>query len=81
MVASVPEGDDKPIKYPAIFLIANAVVLNKTDLLPYVKFDSKRFREAVRGMNRKLDIFEVSCTTGQGIERWIGWLLAHMGQG
>ncbi len=80
VVASVPEGDDKPIKYPAMFLIANAVVLNKTDLLPYVKFDSDRFREAVRGVNRKLDIFEVSCTTGDGIDRWVSWLLSQMGR-
>ncbi len=80
VVSSVPEGDDKPIKYPAMFLIANAVVLNKTDLLPYVKFDSGRFREAVREINRKLDIFEVSCTTGQGIDRWISWLISQMGR-
>ncbi|HEY41786.1 MAG TPA: hydrogenase nickel incorporation protein HypB [Dehalococcoidia bacterium] len=80
VVSSVPEGDDKPIKYPAMFIIANAVVLNKTDLLPYVKFDSDRFREAVREINRKLDIFEVSCTTGEGIERWTSWLLAEMGR-
>jgi hydrogenase nickel incorporation protein HypB len=80
VVSSVPEGDDKPIKYPAMFLIANAVVLNKTDLLPYVKFDSDRFREAVREINRKLDIFEVSCTTGRGIDRWISWLLNEMGR-
>ncbi len=80
VVSSVPEGDDKPIKYPAIFLIANAVVLNKTDLLPYVKFNSGKFREAVRDVNRKLDIFEVSCTTSQGIDRWTSWLLAEMGR-
>ena len=81
VVSSVPEGDDKPIKYPAIFLIADAVVLNKTDLLPYVKFDSGKFREAVRGVNRKLDIFEVSCTTNQGIDHWTSWLLAQMERG
>ena len=80
VVSSVPEGDDKPIKYPAMFLIANAVVLNKTDLLPYVRFDSGKFREAVRGVNRKVDIFEVSCTTGDGIDQWISWLLAQMGR-
>lgn len=81
VVSSVPEGDDKPIKYPAMFLIASAVVLNKTDLLPYVKFDSDKFRKVVREVNRKLDIFELSCTTGQGIERWTSWLLAEMGRG
>jgi hydrogenase nickel incorporation protein HypB len=80
VVSSVPEGDDKPIKYPAMFLIANAVVLNKTDLLPYVKFDSGRFHEAVRGVNRKVDIFEVSCTAGRGIDRWVSWLLSQMGR-
>ena len=62
-----------------MFLIANAVVLNKTDLLPYVKFDSDKFSEAVREVNRKPDIFEVSCTTGQGIDRWVSWLLTEMG--
>ena len=81
VVSSIPEGDDKPIKYPAMFLIANAVVLNKTDLLPYVKFDSGKFSEAVMGVNRKLDIFEVSCTTGDGIDRWFDWLLGEMGWG
>jgi hydrogenase nickel incorporation protein HypB len=81
VVSSVPEGDDKPIKYPAMFIIANAVVLNKTDLLPYVRFDSDRFRKAVSDVNRKLDIFEVSCTTGEGIDRWTSWLLAEMGKG
>ena len=80
VVSSVPEGDDKPIKYPAMFIIAHAVVLNKTDLLPYVKFDSNRFREAAREVNRKPDIFEVSCTTGDGIDRWTYWLLAEMGR-
>ena len=80
VVSSVPEGDDKPIKYPAMFLIANAVVLNKIDLLPYVKFGSDKFSEAVREVNRKPDIFEVSCTTGQGIDRWVSWLLTEMGR-
>ena len=80
VVSSVPEGDDKPIKYPAMFLIANAVVLNKTDLLPYVKFDSDKFREAVKSVNRKVDVFEVSCTTSQGIDRWVSWLLSQMGR-
>ena len=80
VVASVPEGDDKPMKYPTMFLIANAVVLNKTDLLPHVRFDSGKFREAVRGVNGKPDIFEVSCTTGERIDHWTSWLLAEMGR-
>jgi hydrogenase nickel incorporation protein HypB len=55
-------------------------VLNKTDLLPYVRFDFDRFRKAVSDINRKLDIFEVSCTTGEGVEHWTSWLLAEMGR-
>lgn len=74
LISSVPEGDDKPHKYPVMFSKAHLVVLNKIDLLPYVLFDLPAFTEAVRGLNNRVDIFEVSCKTGQGIERWTSWL-------
>jgi len=77
LIASVPEGDDKPVKYPAMFHEADAVVINKTDLLPYVKFDMDSFVKTIQELNGKANIFQVSCTTGQGIERWVSWLLAE----
>jgi hydrogenase nickel incorporation protein HypB len=78
LVASVPEGDDKPYKYPLMFTTANAVVLNKTDLLPYVKFNVGSFTKAVKGINAKVKIFPVSCTTGDGIAAWVKWLISQM---
>ena len=74
VVASVPEGDDKPYKYPAIFVAVDAVVINKTDLLPYLDFDVAAFRQLVAGLNPKARIFQVSCKTGEGIDEWAGWL-------
>jgi len=78
LVASVPEGDDKPFKYPLMFTTADAVVLNKTDLLPYVKFNVDSFTKAVKGINAKVKIFPVSCTTGDGIAAWAQWLKGQM---
>ena len=75
MIASVPEGDDKPYKYPGIFLAVDAVVINKIDLLPYVHFDVAAFRKLVMGMNPDVRFFEVSCETGEGIEVWAEWLV------
>ena len=75
MIASAPEGDDKPYKYPAIFVAVDAVVINKVDLLPYVHFDVAAFRRLVTGMNPDVRIFEVSCETGQGIEEWAEWVV------
>ena len=74
VVASVPEGDDKPYKYPGIFTAVNAVVLNKIDLAPYVEFDFGELRKAIAGMNRKAKLFQVSCRTGEGIAPWADWL-------
>jgi hydrogenase nickel incorporation protein HypB len=78
LVASVPEGDDKPYKYPLMFTTVDAVVLNKTDLLPYVKFDVDAFTKAVRGINAKVKIFPISCTTGDGVAAWTKWLKNQM---
>lgn len=77
MIASVPEGHDKPYKYPGIFTAVEAVVINKMDLAPYVDFDLKALREAIRGMNARAEIFEVSCRTGEGIGPWAEWLWAQ----
>jgi len=74
VVASVPEGDDKPYKYPGIFTAVNAVVLNKMDLAPYVDFKLDAMRKGITGMNRKARIFQVSCRTGEGISSWADWL-------
>lgn len=74
---SVAEGDDKPEKYPALFNLAQVMVLNKVDLLPYVDFDVTRARRFATHLNKGLDIFEVSCRTGQGLEAWYHWLRAR----
>ena len=74
MIASVAEGDDKPYKYPGIFTAVDAVVINKMDLAPYVEFDLAALREAIRGLNRRAEIFEVSCRTGEGLAPWADWL-------
>jgi hydrogenase nickel incorporation protein HypB len=77
MIASVPEGDDKPFKYPSIFHEVDAVIVNKIDLLPYVKFDLDGFRNTIKNINEKAELFPVSCTTGEGIDAWASWLLAQ----
>ena len=74
VVASVPEGDDKPYKYPGMFSTATAIVLNKIDTLPVIDFDLERFRKGVLAVNAGAPIFEVSCTTGEGLSSWITWL-------
>ena len=78
VISSVPEGDDKPFKYPLMFDIADVVIINKIDLLPYLKFDVAAFSQAIKGINEKVEIFQISCTTGQGIQRWVTWLLTQM---
>lgn len=78
VIGSIPEGDDKPLKYPLMFTIADALLLNKIDLLPYLKFDSVAYEKAVKGLNNKVKIFPVSCTTGQGIDQWLKWLRSQL---
>ncbi len=80
LISSIPEGDDKPFKYPLMFHKADAVLINKIDLLPYLKFDIQAFSQAIRGINEKVEIFQISCVTGQGIEQWVTWLLSQMGK-
>ena len=78
LIASVPEGDDKPYKYPVMFSKAHLILLNKIDLLPHVDFNLEAFSEAVKGLNEAADILEISCKTGQGIDQWISWLENHL---
>jgi hydrogenase nickel incorporation protein HypB len=80
VISSIPEGDDKPFKYPLMFDIADAILINKIDLLPYLKFDVPAFSRAIKGMNQKAEVFQVSCVTDQGIEQWVSWLLTQMGR-
>jgi hydrogenase nickel incorporation protein HypB len=80
LISSTPEGDDKPFKYPLMFHLADAVLINKIDLLPYLKFDTDAFSRAIKGINEKAEIFPISCATGQGIEKWVSWLLGQMSQ-
>jgi hydrogenase nickel incorporation protein HypB len=75
MIAHVAEGHDKPIKYPGMFTVVDALVLNKIDLRPYLDFDDEAFRTAVRALNAEAPLFEVSCKTGEGLEAWVEWLI------
>jgi hydrogenase nickel incorporation protein HypB len=74
LVASVPEGDDKPYKYPGSYLGVDALVLNKIDLLPYVTFDTDVFFRGVSALNQGLATFPLSCRTGAGLPNWLDWL-------
>lgn len=74
VITSLPEGDDKPIKYPLIFLNADVVLINKMDFMPYVDFNMQLFKETLLNLNPKLKIFEISCKTGSGLEDWYAWL-------
>ena len=74
MILSVPEGDDKPLKYPGVFQVAEAVVLNKVDTLPVFNFDREAFESAVRQLNPQAPIFPIAATKGDGVEAWAEWL-------
>ncbi len=74
MILSVPEGHDKPLKYPLIFTVCDALVINKIDVLPYFDFDMDKVREYALMRNPNLKIFPISAKTGEGIEAWCAWL-------
>ena len=74
MILSVPEGDDKPLKYPGVFQVSDAVILNKVDTLPVFDFDREAFETAVRDLNPKAPIFPIAATKGTGVEEWASWL-------
>lgn len=75
VLASTTEGDDKPAKYPQMFAVAEALVINKLDLLPYVDFDLAKVRARALAINPRLRIFDVSCRTGEGLDAWDDWVL------
>lgn len=74
LIASIPEGDDKPYKYPGIYRGLQVLIVNKMDLLPYVRFNMDYFRQGVEILNPGLITFPVSCVTGEGIPAWTAWL-------
>jgi hydrogenase nickel incorporation protein HypB len=76
VIASVTEGDDKPLKYPHMFRAADLVVLNKLDLLPYVDFDPDRFFDCARAISPRVEVVRLSATRGEGLVRWYDWLRA-----
>jgi len=78
LIASIPEGDDKPYKYPAMYQDVDALIINKIDLLPYVKFNMEYFQKGVQMLNPDLITFPISCTTGEGIEEWVNWVVEHI---
>lgn len=78
VIASVPEGDDKPYKYPNIYRGLDVLIINKIDLLPYLDFDMDYFRTGVEMLNPNLKSFAVSCKTGEGIQDWLDWLKSKL---
>jgi hydrogenase nickel incorporation protein HypB len=78
LIASIPEGDDKPYKYPGMYRGVDALVINKIDLLPYVPFNMETFRRGVEILNPGLVTFPLSCRTGEGLDPWLSWILAEV---
>ena len=78
-ILSVTEGEDKPLKYPDMFAASQLMILNKTDLLPHVKFDVAHCVELARRVNPAIEIIQLSATTGEGMEAWLQWLDQAMG--
>jgi len=74
VILSVPEGDDKPFKYPVMFIEADAVLVNKIDVLPYFDFNLEEFPGIIKGLNPQARIFPVSARTEEGVESWISWI-------
>lgn len=78
LIASIPEGDDKPYKYPGMYRGVDALVINKIDLLPYVPFRMDYFQRGVEALNPGVRTFPLSCRTGEGMDTWINWLLENV---
>ena len=74
MILSIPEGDDKPLKYPLMFSVCDVVIINKMDTCELFDFNRDRFEEGLRKVNPTCPVFEISCRTGEGIEAWVSWL-------
>jgi len=73
-ILSTTEGDDKPLKYPLMFQLSSALLINKIDLLPYIDCDVQKIRKSARQLNANQRVFEVSCKTGEGLPAWFSWL-------
>ncbi len=78
LIASIPEGDDKPYKYPNIYRGLQVLIINKTDLLPYIDFRMDYFKSGVAALNPGIVTFEVSCKTGEGFDAWMDWLVSQL---
>ncbi len=78
LIASIPEGDDKPYKYPGMYRGVEALVINKTDLLPYIPFKMDYFRTGVEILNPGVVTFPVSCQTQEGLDEWIAWIKTNV---
>ncbi len=74
MILSVPEGDDKPLKYPKMFRIVDALIINKIDALDYFDFDIEAVKERAKALNPNIEIFPISARTGEGVQAWCDWL-------
>ena len=79
VIASIPEGDDKPYKYPNIYRGIDALILNKMDLRPYIDFDQTYFERGIRLLNPNVAIFPISCKTGEGVAAWVEWIHRKVG--
>lgn len=77
-ILSVPEGDDKPLKYPLMFSVCDAIVVSKTDCLPYFDFDIQKMKQRVLKLNPSVKFFELSCKTGEGVPEWLDWLRTEL---
>ena len=77
LVASIPEGDDKPYKYPGMYRDVDALIINKIDLLPYIPFKMDYFRQGVEILSPNLVTFPLSCMTGEGLDDWVTWLTKY----
>ena len=78
MILSVPEGDDKPLKYPLMFSICDVVIINKIDVLPYFDFDIEKCKEYIKRRNPNAKVFMICAKTGEGVDEWANWLLGEV---
>jgi hydrogenase nickel incorporation protein HypB len=78
LIASIPEGDDKPYKYPGMYRGVDVLIINKIDLLPYVNFRMEYFERGVEALNPGVTTFPLSCRTGEGMDAWVDWLIQNV---
>ena len=78
MILSVPEGDDKPLKYPLMFTVCDLVLINKTDVMPYFDFDLERCKSYIHQRNPKAQVIPICAKTGEGVDAFVEWLLAEV---